>query len=436
MPILTLQRRLREAGRIRIGQQVATSGGKKRPAKLDKFRLTSSDRTAIEAAAALYGGTPHPWEGAPIAGHWEVFTDAQVIPVVVPPAAAAFSQWNETWSGGGCTRRCDGERLVSLDGINVDEPCLCASEDEASCKPTTRLNVILGQLPGLGVWRLESHGFYAATELAGTVEVVMGAATRGQLLPATLRLEHREVRRVGQPVRKFVVPILDIAVTPNALGLVVGTSAPAAAIAPAPEPDQTWKPIAGPPPAAEIGPGDVADRIQNAQKAPPKKRANSAPPVPRSGQAPRGRTDTAERAPSPAAGIRPRGNESPTEPRPIRAGNVVPISDGQMMKLQATFNDLGIKERDAKHEFVTAIVGRTMATARDLTFAEASKSIDVLEGIKGGRLTYGYVENVLTITAATNSDEIAKPELAEDADVVDAELVDDVPHPADQEGGA
>ena len=40
MAIVDLQRRLQEIGRIRIGQQVK-SNGKSRPAKLDRFRLTS-----------------------------------------------------------------------------------------------------------------------------------------------------------------------------------------------------------------------------------------------------------------------------------------------------------------------------------------------------------------------------------------------------------
>lgn len=357
MPILTLQRRLREAGRIRIGQQVATSNGKKRPAKLDKFRLTSPDRNAIAAAASLYGGEPHPWQEGPIGGHWEVFTEAQVIPVVVPPAATAFSQWNETWSGGGCTRRCDGERMVSLDGKPVDEPCMCASEDEATCKPTTRLNVILGQLPGLGVWRLESHGYYAATELAGTVEVVMGAATRGQLLPASLRLENREVRRPGEPARKFVVPILDIAVTPNALGLVVGSSSPPTGeIA-----TGSWQPI--PPPAmAEFGAGDIADRIQNAQREPAKPRANSAPPIPQTGVKPRG-----------AVAL-------PDPPQPSPGG----VTDAQIKKMMAQFNDIGLKERNDRLDFIAAAV-RRVDSSKDLTVDEASKVIDALDKcISGG----------------------------------------------------
>jgi hypothetical protein len=51
-----LRRRLRELGRIRIGQKVTGDNGKSRPAKLDHFRVTSGSRVLLENVAALYGG--------------------------------------------------------------------------------------------------------------------------------------------------------------------------------------------------------------------------------------------------------------------------------------------------------------------------------------------------------------------------------------------
>ena len=49
MPILDLQLRQRELGRIRIGRKAA---GKGNPQKLDKFRFTSASRESIEHIAA------------------------------------------------------------------------------------------------------------------------------------------------------------------------------------------------------------------------------------------------------------------------------------------------------------------------------------------------------------------------------------------------
>jgi len=57
VPILDIQQRSRELGRIRIGQTQPTKSGKSRPAKLDRFRLTSASRPLLERVAALYGGT-------------------------------------------------------------------------------------------------------------------------------------------------------------------------------------------------------------------------------------------------------------------------------------------------------------------------------------------------------------------------------------------
>lgn len=380
MTILTLQRRLREAGRIRIGAQVPSSNGKTRPTKLEAFRLTSADQTAIHAAASLYGGEPHLWADAPVDGDvWEVFTQASVIPVVVPPATAAMSQFFETWSGGGCTRRCDGQReLIS------ESPCICATENETTCKPTTRLNVILQELPGLGVWRLESHGWYAATELAGTVEVCMAAATRGQLLPAVLRLEQRQIKRVGEPIKKFAVPVLDIQLTPSALGLVVGQ----AAIGPADQQPveatgESWRPIT-PPAAAALGPGEVGDAIKDAGTEGPKKRKNSPPGLPATGLKPKGRK-TADPGPVPDPDPDP-------EPPPIAAGP----TDAQIRKMMAVFNELDIKARADRLGFIAAAV-RPVESSKDLTVEEAGKVLDALDRVVAGTLDMVYAKDGLQL---------------------------------------
>src|SRR3954464_4210914 len=109
MPILGLQQRIRELGRIRMGQVVRGSNGKTRPEKLDRFRLTSASRELLEKVAALYGGEVADWtpaNGGP--AQFEVVTEARRLPILVPPQPV--TQWYELWSGGGCQRRCDGER--------------------------------------------------------------------------------------------------------------------------------------------------------------------------------------------------------------------------------------------------------------------------------------------------------------------------------------
>ncbi len=213
MALLDLQRRMRELGRIRTGVQVESKSGRgKRPEKLETFRLTSPSRELLDAAAEVYGGTVHPW-ASPAGPEWELVTKVDRLDIILPPGQA-MSQWWELWSGGGCQRRCDG-----VTNVLADEPCSCppdqgerrtlAAEGRA-CKPTTRLNVILPAIPDIGIWRLESHGYYAAVELAGTADFLERATASGRLLPARLRLDQREVKRPGQPPNRFTVPVIEL----------------------------------------------------------------------------------------------------------------------------------------------------------------------------------------------------------------------------------
>lgn len=282
MSILTIQRRLREVGRIRMGEQVATSGGKRRPVKLDTFRLTSRDEQVIRSAAALFGGSARPWE-SPDGAQWEVVTEASEMPVIVPPGDMAMSQWYEMWSGGGCVRRCDG--VTETIG---ESPCQC-DPDDRECKPTTRLNVMVPGLPGLGLWRLESHGFYAAVELAGAVEL---CATAGRNLPARLRIEQRSVKRDSKTAR-FAVPVLDLDVP---IGVLTGIAPAATAAAELPA-GEGWQPI----PQAALGEApSIAEQIAAVDDpASRPRRANAAVQIPPTGIEPRTAIEASETAPEP-----------------------------------------------------------------------------------------------------------------------------------------
>lgn len=239
MPIITLQRQMRELGRIRIGNQVEYTDrqGKKklRPAKLETFRITAESRELVEAAAEVYGGTVVPWANPAGGQEWEVITTAATLDIVVPPGQPV-SQWYELWSGGGCQRRCDG-----VTNVLTMQPCSCPADVEQrlelakngeACKATTRLNVMLPALPDLGVWRLESHGYYAAVELAGAAEILAMATARGTLIPARLRLEQREKKVPGKPTNKYAVPIIEFVET-RMTDLQITGGRPAAAAVPA-----------------------------------------------------------------------------------------------------------------------------------------------------------------------------------------------------------
>lgn len=192
-PIIELQRRMVEAGRIRAGDK----GEKGQPQKLTNWRLTSKDEVRLHAAAKMWGGEVRAWEG-----QWELYTETAELPVMLLPGQMPTT-WYELWSKGGCQRRCDGvHELLS------DSSCLCDA-DERECKPYTRLSVLLPDLPGIGSWLVTSTGWNAAAELAGAADLLQRASAAGVLIPARLRLEQRTSVKAGQ-TRKFAVPVLDI----------------------------------------------------------------------------------------------------------------------------------------------------------------------------------------------------------------------------------
>lgn len=222
MPVLDLPKTLAEVGRIRIGRTVPVMkdgvavirDGKPvtRPDKLGKFRLTSPDKKLLENAAAIYGGKVNPWDGH--VGQFELFTEKNEIPVFISPSDA--SQWLELWSGGGCVRRCDGQTCILYKMVQVQQgtkmvdketqtavPCMCSKiPKQRECKLTTRASFILRELPNIGSWRLESHGFGAAIELPASIDLLRQV---GGMIRASLCLEFVSKMSYGKK-KEYYVP--------------------------------------------------------------------------------------------------------------------------------------------------------------------------------------------------------------------------------------
>lgn len=222
--ILTLQRQARELGRLRTG----TFNGR-HPERSSTWIVTSHAEHYVHAAADTWGGTPEQWQPQGNgAQQWRVVTEQAALDAILPPGDP-LSQSYEQWSKGGCQRRCDGmsEELSS-------QPCLCRAQwgdafhevapRDVACKMTTRLNVILPDMPDIGAWRVETHSYYSANEMSAAVDVLKGAIGEAAMIPIRLRIEQRT--RVAEGQTKHF-PVVAVELRGATAGQVLAGAAPA-----------------------------------------------------------------------------------------------------------------------------------------------------------------------------------------------------------------
>lgn len=212
--LLNIQRRTAEHGRLRTGY---TQGN--RPVRSPNWVITSHSEEHVRRAAELWGGEPEQWQPLnSTISQWRVITRAASIEALITPGDP-LNQYNEMWSKGGCQRRCDGETELL-----TRQPCLCArqfGEDwhlqkkGTVCSTTSRLNVMLPDLSGMGMWRAETHSFYAAQEWGGMVDMVLAGTDGKGFIPVTLRIEPRQ-RVANGETKKFPVVVVELrGVTPR-----------------------------------------------------------------------------------------------------------------------------------------------------------------------------------------------------------------------------
>jgi len=219
MPLLDIQRQGQQTGRIRLGKIIQTDKGP-RPVAIDTFRFTTASEYTVHKVADLYDGTVERWRN-----EWEVITSQTRLYVLVPPRDAVISQWYEKWNKGGCERRCD-----SITEQLTGGPCLCPhaknpadpeqvlkaalerdrlAKTGKACSRRTRLNVMIPDLPDLGVWRLDTGSFWAASEMADKVRILEAARAQGIYLPAVVRSDPRARIKNGMTT-KFNVPVVEL----------------------------------------------------------------------------------------------------------------------------------------------------------------------------------------------------------------------------------
>lgn len=206
VPVANLARRAVEHGRIRLGVQ-----GDRGPRSIDTFRLTSQDQEVIEQIAGLYGGEAKPWSPKKGRQEFEVITETDELPIRLPPDPLGGTPLYEAWTAGGIQRRCDGVTAEvptrTPDGVEMaQENCICDRTDRFTCKPITRLNVIIPTVRFAGTWRLESKAWGAAHEMPGMVELIQ--ALQGQGLPRAVLAIDKRSKVEGGKTHHWTVPVL------------------------------------------------------------------------------------------------------------------------------------------------------------------------------------------------------------------------------------
>lgn len=246
-PLSQLDRHVPEAGRIRMGHQVAVAGTNKRgeqksrPAALNAFRFTSPTKDLLDQLAVVYGGDVKPWNDkkASPSEQWQLYSNADDINVLCIPGS--LSVWYEHWEGKGCLRRCDGvtckvpQQTGPHDYELVDVDCLCRAEGIALCARHTRIQFILPEISFAGCWRLESHGTKASHELPAMADLIEALTVQGRMVKARLSIDHRSEMTIVGP-RNYIVPKLSMEDTPLALAAGGSTLAIGAGDTPAPPP--------------------------------------------------------------------------------------------------------------------------------------------------------------------------------------------------------
>jgi hypothetical protein len=197
-----------------MGEKAPRSEGGRRV--LDTWRFTSSDVTALEQVAALYGGTVEEWPDTTSPHTHQLTTKANEIRVALPPDACTESNYT-LWVKGALKRSCDGEtvelRTVTQgpegDVVHTREAdCVCWAKQVMECSQReVRLDVLLPEIRFAGTWVYKSKAAAAVAEIPASVDVIRLAQAQG--LPfASLRIEKRRSTDFSGNVQHFSVAVL------------------------------------------------------------------------------------------------------------------------------------------------------------------------------------------------------------------------------------
>jgi len=203
-------RRLPRLGKIRLGEKVKAPGKNPYPRALDHFNVPEEIRPHV-------GEKPN---------KLSIMFPVEESEVFAPQFLKCYSMTQ------GLVCRGDGERCTrKVDSDTGDlanhttehwefremtcDPDTCAEavgDPEMGIRPQCRrvmnLLFVLPDVPGLGVWQLDTSSFYSIVNINSCIDVIRGLCGRISGIPLTLSLESREVTPPG--MKKKTVHVLHL----------------------------------------------------------------------------------------------------------------------------------------------------------------------------------------------------------------------------------
>ncbi|MCL6600837.1 MAG: hypothetical protein K6T81_19195 [Alicyclobacillus macrosporangiidus] len=196
--------RVPRVGKIHLGIRTRNDKGKEYPKAVDYFVVKPDESTSEAAAAAfhsVYGDKP------------------QEITVAFPTndPEQFFPQYLAAYQGGGGKYKLfckgDGETASRADGQGnrVQIPCLykdCPIYQQGKCKEIGRLQFFLPDVPGIGVWQIDTSSYHTTANLNGSIQMIR-ALTGGRIamIPLTLRIVPKVVNPDGIAKTVYVLEL-------------------------------------------------------------------------------------------------------------------------------------------------------------------------------------------------------------------------------------
>lgn len=192
--------RLPRIGKIHLGIKKKNAKGTEYPVQTDYFVVNASDTTPETAAnlfKEVYGEQPNELN----------------IMFPLNDREAFFPQAYKRYSGAGLMCKGNGQAAVEMvDGVLTEKECnpeTCEHFQKDYCKLRGHLQVILPDVPGMGVWQIDTGSFNSVRNINSSIAFVQ-ALTGGRIAMIPLKLiirPHKGKDPKGAPTNNYVMDI-------------------------------------------------------------------------------------------------------------------------------------------------------------------------------------------------------------------------------------